>query len=61
MSTNETAVICSPIKNLGNLFNVSTSSLTNRFKCSPLIPRHTSPRQKILLCHDLQGGYLEDK
>ena len=61
MSTKESTTICSPIKNLNDLFDVSLSCLTNRFKCSQLVQRHTSPRQKILLCHDMKGGYLEDK
>jgi hypothetical protein len=61
MSTKETATICSPIRNLNDLFNVPSTCLTNRFKCSQLIQRHTSPRQKILLCHDMKGGYVEDK
>ncbi|CAF1350640.1 unnamed protein product, partial [Adineta steineri] len=61
MFTKETATVCSPIKNLSDLLDISASCLTNRFKSSPLIPRHTSPRQKILLCHDMRGGYLEDK
>jgi hypothetical protein len=61
MSVKETATISSPIKTLNDLFDVSSSSLTNCFKCLQLIPRHTSPRQKILLCHDMKGGYVEDK
>lgn len=35
--------------------------MTSRLKCSQLVSRYTSPRQKILLCHDMKGGYLEDK
>ncbi|CAF3433647.1 unnamed protein product [Rotaria sp. Silwood1] len=61
MSTKETATVSSPIKKLNNLFDISLSCLTNRFICSQLVPRHTSPRQKILLCHDMKGGYLKDK
>jgi hypothetical protein len=61
MSIKETATICSPIKSLNELFDVSLSCLTNQFKSSPLIQRYTSPRQKILLCHDMKGGYLVDK
>ncbi|CAF0799991.1 unnamed protein product [Rotaria sordida] len=61
MTTKETATICSPIKKLNDLYDISLSCLTNLFKCSQLIPRHTSSRQKILLCHDMKGGYLEDK
>lgn len=53
--------ICSPIKTLNDLFNVSSTCLINRFESLQLIPRHTSSRQKILLCHDMKGGYLEDK
>ncbi|UJR27291.1 hypothetical protein I4U23_008586 [Adineta vaga] len=62
MSSKEISTICSPIKNLTDLLNISSSScLTNRLKCSQLVSRYTSPRQKILLCHDMKGGYLEDK
>ncbi|CAF0757136.1 unnamed protein product [Adineta ricciae] len=61
MSLKERSTVCSPIRTLSDLFNLSSSCLTSRLKCSQLVSRYTSPRQKILLCHDMKGGYLEDK
>ena len=62
MSLKESSSVCSPIRTLSDLLNLSSSSrLINRLKCSQLVSRYTSPRQKILLCHDMKGGYLEDK